>query len=65
MHHKIQDVDKVKETLKDRVLLKQRDYHYIKIVNKNYDNFNKLFRKLSQDDLNDSERFSKIKIISK
>ena len=65
MHHKIQDVDKVKETLKDRVLLKQRDYNYIKIVNKNYDNFNKLFRKLSQDDLNDSERFSKIKIISK
>ena len=38
-HHKIQDVDKVKEKLKDEVLTSQRNFHYVKITNKNYSNF--------------------------
>ena len=38
-HHKIQDVDKVKEKLKDEVLTSQRNFHYVKITNKNYENF--------------------------
>jgi len=38
-HPKIQAVDKVKEKLKDEVMKTQKDYDYIKIVNKNYDNF--------------------------
>lgn len=39
MHHKIQDVDKVKEKNKDEVMLSQKTFHYIKITNKNYSNF--------------------------
>lgn len=38
-HHKIQAVDKVKEKLKDNVLLSQRQFSYIKIVNKDYTTF--------------------------
>ena len=38
-HHKIQDVDKVKEKIKDEVLTSQRNFHYVKITNKNYENF--------------------------
>jgi len=36
-HHKIQGVDKVKEKLKDDVMMSQKEFSYIKIVNKNYD----------------------------
>lgn len=39
MHHKIQDVDKVKEKNKDEVMTSQKSFHYIKITNKNYTNF--------------------------
>jgi ribosomal protein S18 acetylase RimI-like enzyme/calcineurin-like phosphoesterase family protein len=39
MHHKIQNVDKVKERLKDDVMKTQKDIDYIKIMNKNYDGF--------------------------
>lgn len=39
MHHKIQDVDKVKEKNKDEVMISQKTFHYIKITNKNYSNF--------------------------
>lgn len=39
MHGKIQAVDKVKEKLKDDVMASQKEYGYIKVVNKNYDNF--------------------------
>ena len=39
MHGKIQAVDKVKEKLKDDVMKSQKEYDYIKIVNKNYDGF--------------------------
>lgn len=42
MHHKIQDVDKVKEQLKDEVLKNQKKFNYIKIVNKEYGPFIKL-----------------------
>ena len=38
MHHKIQDVDKVKEKLKDEVMMKNH-YDYIKIVNKDNKKF--------------------------
>lgn len=38
MHHKIQDVDKVKEQLKDNVM-KKNQYNYIKIVNKENQKF--------------------------
>lgn len=44
-HHKIQDVDKEKERLKDEVLCSQRAFHYVKITNKNYEN---LFRFLKE-----------------
>lgn len=39
MHGKIVAVDKVKEKIKDNVMASQKDYGYIKIVNKNYDEF--------------------------
>lgn len=38
-HHKIQAVDKVKEKLKDGVLLSQKQFSYIKVLGKEYDNF--------------------------
>lgn len=63
MHHKIQDVDKVKEHLKDQVMFHQQDFHYIKIENKNYDAFFKLVEKLSEDHLTEMERLRKIKIV--
>ena len=44
-HHKIQEVDKEKERLKDEVMKSQKHFHYIKITNKNYENF---FRFLSE-----------------
>lgn len=39
MHHKIQEVDKVKEELKDEVMASVKDYDYLKIVNKQYGPF--------------------------
>lgn len=44
MHHKIQDVDKEKEKLKDKVMHTQKINHYIKITNKNYYNLFEFFR---------------------
>ena len=38
-HHKIQEVDKEKERLKDDVMTTQKMFHYIKLTNKNYTNF--------------------------
>lgn len=38
-HPKIQAVDKVKEKLKDEVMMSQKSFNYIKIYNKNYINF--------------------------
>lgn len=39
MHHKIVEVDKVKERLKDDVMKSQKEIDYIKIVDKKYDDF--------------------------
>lgn len=44
MHHKIQDVDKEKERLKDEVMHSQKLHHYIKLTNKNYWNLFEFFR---------------------
>ena len=63
MHPKIQEVDKVKEKLKDLVLINQHEYHYIKIINKNYKNFITLVNKLIADDLTNKEKRDKIKIV--
>lgn len=45
-HHKIQGVDKVKEKLKDNVLMSQKRFNYIKIANKNYDPMFEFLHKL-------------------
>jgi murein DD-endopeptidase MepM/ murein hydrolase activator NlpD/calcineurin-like phosphoesterase family protein/uridine kinase len=46
---KIQAVDKVKEKLKDEVLMSQKEFSYIKIVNKEYDTlFDFLYRMKKQ-----------------
>ena len=39
MHHKIQDVDKVKEELKDEAMAKQKQFDYIKVTDKDYSIF--------------------------
>lgn len=44
MHHKIQDVDKEKERLKDEVMKSQKVHHYIKLTNKNYYNLFEFFK---------------------
>lgn len=49
MHHKIQAVDRVKEKLKDDVLLSQKNVHYIKILDKKYDDFFKYLMKRKED----------------
>lgn len=38
-HHKIQAVDKVKEKLKDEVLMSQKHVSYVKVLDKQYNNF--------------------------
>lgn len=48
-HHKIQTVDKVKEKLKDEVLTSQKNFSYIKIVDKEYDNFFDLLMQMKVD----------------
>lgn len=65
MHHKIQAIDKAKERLKDKVMIKQRNHHYIKITNKNYGPFIKLVNKLVANDLTKQEKVNKIKVIGK
>ena len=62
MHHKIQEVDKVKERYKDVAMKAQKEFHFIKVVNKKYAKFINLVGKLVNDDLSDSERRNKIKI---
>ena len=44
MHHKIQDVDKEKEKVKDKVMHTQKINHYVKLTNKNYYNLFEFFR---------------------
>lgn len=38
-HYKIQEIDKVKEKAKDDVMIKQKEFNYIKITDKNYKPF--------------------------
>lgn len=63
MHHKIQDVDKVKERSKDEVLCKQNIYHYIKVEDKNYKSFFALITKLVNNDITHMEEKRKIKVV--
>lgn len=48
MHHKIQNVDKKKEKLKDEVMLSQNTFNYIKIINKNYEPLFKFLFKMKE-----------------
>ncbi len=47
-HHKIQDVDKVKEQLKDNVMTSQKNFHYVKITNKDYTTWFKFLLELKE-----------------
>jgi hypothetical protein len=47
-HHKIQDVDKEKERLKDEVLCSQKIFNYVKLTNKNFENFFRFMKKYKQ-----------------
>lgn len=53
-HHKIVEVDKVKERLKDDVMETQHKFNYIKIVNKVYNQFFDIINKIKE---NDNEQF--------
>ena len=46
MHHKIQDVDKVKERLKDEVMSNNGTFNYLKLVNKENKRFFDMLEKL-------------------
>lgn len=52
-HHKIQEIDKVKEKLKDDVMRTQKKFNYIKIVNKDYGYFTRFIMEYRN---NDSEK---------
>ena len=47
-HHKIEEVDRVKEHLKDEVMQQQKKFVYIKIYGKDYEEFMKLYEKLKE-----------------
>lgn len=66
MHPKIQSVDKVKETLKDKAMVDQKKYNYIKIVNKDYKPFIyliKMIQDMAWDDPNFKSSINGISII--
>lgn len=48
MHHKIQDVDKIKEKLKDDLMRSQIGVNYVKLIDKKYDLFFELLLKLKE-----------------
>ena len=48
-HYKIQAVDKHKEALKDEVMCSQKAFHYIKITNKNYENFFSFLKEIKKE----------------
>lgn len=54
-HHKIQDVDKVKEQLKDKVMTEQGKFNYVKITNKEYAPFFEILQKLKNDFIENGE----------
>lgn len=47
-HHKIQDVDKVKERKKDDVLKSQKEFSFIKVTNKEYGLFMELLSEMKE-----------------
>jgi hypothetical protein len=63
LHHKIVDVDKVKEALKDKEMMNQHSYHYVKIVDKRYDKFASLFIAIRDEDLTKKQLRDKVKMI--
>jgi hypothetical protein len=38
-HHKIQEVDKKKEAIKDKIMAEQKEFNYLKVVDKDYSIF--------------------------
>lgn len=57
MHHKIQEVDKPKEKAKDKAMLKQKKFNYIKIENKEYSRLiNFLVELREKDDVGDGKK---------
>lgn len=63
MHHKIQEVDKVKERLKDQVMMKQKGLHYIKVVDKKYAPFMQVFQKIKNGELSRINERDGVKIV--
>ena len=63
MHHKIQEVDKVKEQMKDKVMMKQKGLHYIKIKNKQYGQFMEAFTKIKDGGLDRINERDGVKIV--
>lgn len=61
MHHKIQEVDKVKEAAKDKVMMKQRGLNYIKVVDKQYGTLIQIVTRLRNGDLNRIEERDGVK----
>ena len=55
MHHKIQDVDKKREALKDSVLRSQKDFNYVKVTDKEYHTFMNFLMKLKQEEISEKE----------
>lgn len=62
-HHKIQAVDKEKEILKDNVMKSQNKFHYIKIVNKNYNTWSNFLNEMKKRYINDDKSIKPIIII--
>ena len=54
MHHKIQSVDKVKEVLKDQAVIDSKNFNYIKVVNKEYKEFDKTLEYFRNRDVQDN-----------
>ena len=65
LHPKIQSIDKLKEKEKDKVMYKQHDYHYIKVVDKKHTGFIAFVNKLLTQDLTEKEKRDKIKLVTK
>lgn len=63
MHHKIQDVDKTKEKLKDGVMTSQKEFHYIKITDKNYTTWFEFLNEMKRRTLEGENHFKPVFII--
>lgn len=62
LHHKIQDVDKVKEKCKDEVMTKNH-FNYVKIVNKDYKPFFKMLEKLKENFFDSTKKDQSVTIL--